>query len=98
MRLTKKIRGLDIFGKDVGFKFGGHSNLTSVFGGALSVLTFMIVLAFAAVKFAILVRHQDNKYMSIERENYLDTDQEFTGKEMGFNVMYTLELAKPNQE
>ena len=57
---------LDLYGQGLSFRVNGHDSFKTMFGAALSLLVTILVIAYGASKYTILVNRGDtthNKYI-----------------------------------
>ena len=82
--LEQKILMFDLYEKPFNFLMPDHRDrYRTILGSFLSILTFVLVLAYAGYKFGNLVSYKDYKLMKFEQENFYSMREPFTS-EHGF--------------
>ena len=90
--MLKKFKTFDFFGHGVSFLVDGKDKSQSFFGAAVSMLSAVLVGAYFAYQFQLMVRYQNTQVSYILKENvFLDTEIVETTKErLGFNIAFGL--------
>ena len=84
---------LDLFGVPLKMNIGGKRNVPSVGGLALTLVMFVIVIAFGSKKLQVLINKQNPSITQVTMLNYFDSKYTIDLDELDFKFAWGVESA-----
>jgi hypothetical protein len=94
--IKEKALNLDLFGTPLKFNIGGRQNVPSGGGLALTILMFMIVIAFASSRLQILINKLNPNITQVTMLNYFDSKYTVDFDDLDFKFAWGVESAYGN--
>ena len=89
--LRKTCLAFDLFGRPFNFRMlHGYSTHRSLSGSCLTIVLFLIAVAYSISKLEILINHKEPKLAIWQYENVLDVTTEFSMREHGYTFAFGL--------
>ena len=83
-------KSVDSFGSGVGFSMKGDGTFKTSFGAFLTLIIYVLVLAYGAGKYSVLTNKADTAHQEILRENVVDSNQTFLLSDIEANFAFGL--------
>ena len=80
-----------MFGSNVQFNIGGKHKITSVPGLILTTILTLIILAYATVRFQVMIYQENPSVTQSTLTNYFDSSKHLNFKDINYRIAWAVE-------